>query len=260
MDAVVIERHKAVAVLRLNRPETMNALQADVKAVLEPTIPALVADDSVRAIVITGSGRAFSAGGDVRSMQDPEGRRGPVVRTRMQRNHSWSRLLLDCDKPVIAAVNGAAVGGGLALALLADLVVASSEAYFMSGFTRLGAAPDLGIALTLPHAIGMLRAKEMLLLNKRVAAEEAVAIGLANRVVAPERLMDEALSMAQELAAGPTPSISLTKMLMKRAYEDGVEQFFEREQMAQAVAFSSKEFAEGVEAFVAKRRARFHED
>jgi 2-(1,2-epoxy-1,2-dihydrophenyl)acetyl-CoA isomerase len=257
-EAVKVERHGAVAVLRLDDPSAMNALSPAVKAGMEKNVPTLVGDASVRAMVITGTGKAFCAGGDIRAMQAVEGRKAPAVRTRMKEAHAWARALLDCDKPVIAAVNGAAVGGGLALALLADLIVASREAYFMSGYSKLGALPDLGLLQTLPWAIGSLRAKEMILLNRRYTADEAVAIGLANRAVAPERLMPEALAMAEEIAAGPGPMLSMSKVMMKRAYEASVEEFFEREAIAQGVAFGSAEFNEGVEAFLSKRKPRFN--
>jgi 2-(1,2-epoxy-1,2-dihydrophenyl)acetyl-CoA isomerase len=256
-DAVKVERHGGVAVLRLDDPSAMNALSPAIKAGMEKNVHPLLADPSVRAMVITGTGKAFCAGGDIRAMRAPEGRKAPAVRARMKEAHAWARALLDCDKPVVAAVNGAAVGGGLALALLADLVVASREAYFMSGYSRLGALPDLGLLQTLPWAIGSLRAKEMILLNRRYSADEAVAIGLANRAVAPERLMPEALEMAEEIAAGPAAMLSMSKVMMKRAYEASVEEFFEREAIAQAVAFGSAEFNEGVEAFLAKRKPRF---
>jgi 2-(1,2-epoxy-1,2-dihydrophenyl)acetyl-CoA isomerase len=257
-EAVKLERHGAVAVLRLDDPSAMNALSPAVKAGMEKNVLTLIGDASVRAMIITGTGKAFCAGGDIRAMQAVEGRKAPAVRTRMKEAHAWARALLDCDKPVIAAVNGAAVGGGLALALLADLIVASREAYFMSGYSKLGALPDLGLLQTLPWAIGSLRAKEMILLNRRYTAEEAVAIGLANRAVAPERLMPEALAMAEEIAAGPGPMLSMSKVMMKRAYEAGVEEFFEREAIAQGVAFGSAEFNEGVEAFLSKRKPRFN--
>jgi 2-(1,2-epoxy-1,2-dihydrophenyl)acetyl-CoA isomerase len=257
-EAVKVERHGAIVVLRLDDPSAMNALSPAVKAGMEKYVPTLVGDASVRAMVITGTGKAFCAGGDIRAMQAVEGRKAPAVRTRMKEAHAWARALLDCDKPVIAAVNGAAVGGGLALALLADLIVASREAYFMSGYSKLGALPDLGLLQTLPWAIGSLRAKEMILLNRRYTADEAVVIGLANRAVAPERLMPEALAMAEEIAAGPGPMLSMSKVMMKRAYEASVEEFFEREAIAQGVAFGSAEFNEGVEAFLSKRKPRFN--
>lgn len=256
-DAVKLERHGAVAVLRLDDPKAMNALSPAVKAGMESHVPKLLADPGVRAIVLTGTGHAFCAGGDIRSMKDPEGRTAPRVRARMQVTHAWARALLDGDTPVIAAVNAAAVGGGLALALLADIVIASRDAFFMSGYSKLGALPDLGILQTLPWAIGSLRAKEMIMLNRRFTAEEAVAIGLANRAVAPEKLMEEALAAAQEIANGPRAMMSMSKVMMKRAYEDSVEEFFEREAVGQAITFGSPEFHEGVDAFLAKRKPKF---
>ena len=257
-EAVKVERHGAVAVLRLDDPKAMNALSPAVKAGMETNVPKLVTDTEVRAIVITGTGKAFCAGGDIRAMQNPEGRKAPAVRTRMQQAHAWARALLDCDKPVIAAVNGAAVGGGLALALLAYIVIASRDAYFMSGYSKLGALPDLGLLQTLPWAIGSLRAKEMIMLNRRYTAEEAVAIGLVNRAVAPEKLMSEALAAAEEIASGPAAMLTMSKVMMKRAYEASVEDFFEREAVSQAIAFGSAEFSEGVDAFLGKRKPRFN--
>lgn len=254
---VRLERHGAVAVLTLDDPAAMNALSPAVKAGMATHVATVVADTAVRAIVITGAGKAFCAGGDIRAMRDASARTAPAVRRRMQAVHAWGRALLDCDKPVVAAVNGPAVGGGLALALLADIVVASTTAYFMSGYAKLGALPDVGVLQTLPWAIGSLRAKEMILLNRRYTAEEAVAIGLANRAVAPERLMDEAMAVARELAEGPAEMLAMSKVLMKRAYESSVEDFFEREAIAQGVAFGSAAFAEGVEAFLAKRKPDF---
>ena len=229
--AVKVERHGAVAILRLDDPSAMNALSPAVKAGMEATVPKLLGDTAVRAIVLTGTGKAFCAGGDIRAMKDPEGRKAPAVRARMQVTHAWARALLDCDKPVIAAVNGAAVGGGLALALLADIVIASRDAYFMSGYSKLGALPDLGLLQTLPWAIGSLRAKEMILLNRRYTAEE--------------------------IAAGPAAMMTMSKVMMKRAYEASVEEFFEREAISQAITFGSTEFSEGVDAFLSKRKPRF---
>ena len=256
-EAVKLERHGAVAVLRLDEPSAMNALSPAVKAGMEANVPRLIGDAEVRAIVLTGTGNAFCAGGDIRAMHETEGRKAPAVRSRMQRAHGWSRALLDCDKPVIAAVNGAAVGGGLALALLCDIVIASRAAYFMSGYSKLGALPDLGLLQTLPWAIGSLRAKEMIMLNRRYTADEAVAIGLVNRAVAPEKLMSEALAVAQEIASGPATMLTLSKVMMKRAFEASVEAFFEHEAVSQAIAFGSAEFSEGVDAFLSKRNPRF---
>jgi 2-(1,2-epoxy-1,2-dihydrophenyl)acetyl-CoA isomerase len=256
-NAVRLERQGGVAILTLDDPATMNALSPSVKAGMSKHVPAILSDESVRCIVLTGTGKAFCAGGDIRSMKDPEQRQAPRVRMRMKEGHSWSRPLLDCDKPIICAVNGAAVGGGLAMALLGDMIFASSNAYFMGGYSKLGALPDLGLLQTLTWAVGSLRAKEIIMLNRRYSAEEAVAIGLANRVIAPEKLMEETLAAAHEIAEGPAAMLSLSKELMKRVYENSVEEFFEKEAIAQAVCFGSAEFDEGVDAFLDKRKPRF---
>jgi len=256
-EAVKVERAGAVAILRLDDPSTLNALSPAIKEGLAAQVPLLLADADVRAIVLTGTGKSFCAGGDIRTMTDPEARKAPGVRIRMRAAHSWARALIDCDTPVIAAVNGAAVGGGLALALLADIIIASREAYFLSGYSRLGALPDLGLLQTLPWAIGSLRAKEMIMLNRRYGADEAMAIGLCNRVVASEDLIVEALKVAEEIASGPSTMLAMSKVMMKRAYEASVETFFEQEAIAQAIAFGSDQFCEGVDAFLSKRKPRF---
>jgi 2-(1,2-epoxy-1,2-dihydrophenyl)acetyl-CoA isomerase len=153
-------------------------------------------------------------------------------------------------------VNGAVAGAGLSLVLACDLVVAGSTATFRAGFAAVGAVPDLAVAYTLPRAVGMVRAKEILLAGRSLSAQEAVEAGLVGRVVEGDRLMEEALEAARRLAEGPV-SIRLTKALLNRAYDDGLAPFLQREQDAQAVAFSSEDFAEGVAAFLAKRRPRF---
>lgn len=252
-EAVVFERHDDVVVVRLNSPGTRNALEPRVKQRLETGIPELLADDTVRCLVITGTGDAFCAGGDINNMGE---RDAPRVRKRMQVTHSWAKRLLTAEKPVVAAVNGAAAGAGFSLALLCDIVLVSDRAYFRAAFPGLGAAPDLGLALTLPRAVGTSRAKDILLTNRRVEAAEAEAIGIAKRVVPAADLLEEALRLAAELAAGPATSLGLTKMLTSSAYGP-IEDFFAAEAFAQGVAFGSREFAEGVAAFLQKRKPDF---
>lgn len=253
MDAVIIERNDGVAVLRLNQPQSMNALSVGIKNGLETAIPQFMADDTVRCIVITGTGKAFCAGGDITNMSE---RAAPKIRTRLHASHAWARRVLGGEKPVIAAVNGAAAGAGFSLALLCDFVIAADDAFFRAGFPGIGAAPDLALALTLPRAVGMLRAKDLLLSNRRVEAAEAAAMGLVTRVVPAASLMDETLKLAAQLAAGPATSLGLTKMLLNNAYGQ-IDDFLGIEAMAQAVAFGSEEFSEGVSAFLGKRKAQF---
>ncbi len=253
-DAIVLSLHGAVAVLRLNEPKSMNALSGRIKAAFERLVPKLLDDDNVRVLLITGTGKAFCAGGDIRNM----GERRPVkVHARMQRTQHWAGRLLLSGKPVVTAVNGAAAGAGLSLAMMGDIILASSEARFKGGFPALGAVPDLGLLYSLPRAIGMPRAKDMLLCNRELSAEEAAAMGLVSRLVGGDRLFDEALAVATGLASGPPVSLGLTKSLLRRTYESGLEAFLESEAVAQAIAFSTEDFGEGVDAFLAKRKATF---
>lgn len=253
VDAVIVEHRDDVALLRLNQPQTMNALSAAIKRGLETEIPRLLADNAVRCIVITGTDEAFCAGGDIANMSD---RSAPSVRERMYKNHTWTKLLLAGEKPVVAAVNGAAAGAGFSLAMMCDFVVVADSAYFQAGFPGLGAAPDLGLALTLPRAVGMFRAKDILMTNRRVTAEEALAWGMATRVVPAASLLPEALALAQSLAAGPATSLDLTKYLLNQAYSS-IPNFLSEEAMIQAIAFGSEEFDEGVAAFLGKRKPQF---
>lgn len=253
MDAVIVEHREDVALLRLNEPKTMNALSPAIKHGLESSVPQLMADKAVRCVVITGTDKAFCAGGDISNMAD---RSAPSVRERMHPSHGWVKLLLMGEKPVVAAVNGAAAGAGFSLAMMCDFVVLADNAYFKAGFPGLGAAPDLGLALTLPRAVGMLRAKDILMTNRRIGAEEALALGMATRVVPAAALLDEAFSLALSLADGPATSLGLTKHLLNQAYGP-ITDFLAQEAMTQAIAFGSEEFGEGVAAFLAKRKPQF---
>lgn len=252
-EPVIIDHHGDVVVVTLNAPTKRNALEARVVQRLETLLPKLLSDESVRCLVITGAGDSFCAGGDVSGFKE---RDASSIRSQMQLVHGWTKLLLTAEKPIVAAVNGAAAGGGFSLALLCDIVLASNAAYFQAAFPGLGAAPDLGLALTLPRAIGASRAKDILLTNRRVEAAEAQQIGITKCTVPADRLHKEALELAMELAKGPTGSFGLTKVLMNRAF-DSVEEFFATEALVQAIAFSSREFEEGVAAFLNKRRPDF---
>ena len=254
MAAVVSYGRKGrLGVIRLERPDALNALTYDMIAGIERLARDAERDPEVIAICITGVGKAFCAGGDITNMAVREAK---AVRTRVQRHHDWVRHVLTGEKPVIAAVNGAAAGAGFSVALLCDFVLMADDSYFRAGFPGLGASPDLGLALTLPRAVGMLRAKDLLMTNRRLDPAEAVACGAATRVVPAAQLMDEALALAEQLAAGPATSLGLTKFLLNQAYEP-IEDFLADECMSQAVAFGSAEFDEGVKAFLGKRKPDF---
>lgn len=252
--SVIVTRHGGTAVIRLNEPQSMNALSAGIRDGLTGALDQLIPDPETRVLVITGTAAAFCAGGDIRNMGL---KRAPQIRSRMQGSYSWVNRLLKAEKPVITAVNGAAAGAGVSVALMGDIIIASRTAYFMTAFARLGACPDLGLLATLPRAIGMARAKDMLLTSRKISAEEAWSMGLVSRVAEPDQLMATALEAAEQLAAAPTATIGLMKRLLLRAYDPSIDEFLEQEGFAQAIAQSTEDFEEGFTAFREKRKPKF---
>ncbi len=253
-NSVIVARKGATAIIRLNEPKSMNALSATIRDGLVPALSQASDDPEVRAIILTGTDGAFCAGGDIRNMGV---RRAPAIRTRMQGTHKWIADLLKTEKPVITAVNGAAAGAGFSLSLLGDIIIAQKDAYFMTSFMRLGACPDLGLLATLPRAIGMARAKDLLLSSRKVSADEAWQMGLISRVVEPGKLMDTAMETAETLAAAPTVTIGVMKRLLLRAYDTSIENFLDEEAFGQAIAQSTEDFEEGAKAFREKRKPAF---
>jgi 2-(1,2-epoxy-1,2-dihydrophenyl)acetyl-CoA isomerase len=253
-DAVVISRDGGVGIMRLNQPDSMNAFSQAVKDGLAKGVFEFLADPAIRAIVITGTGRAFCAGGDLRTM---DGMTSVAMRARMRATHHWLKPLLDAEKPVVTAINGLAVGAGLSLALTGDVVCASSKAKFKVGFLGIGAAPDLALAYTLPRAVGTVRAREMILTNREIAVEEALAMGLVARVFDDGTLFEQSLDVARSLAEGPSLAIGLTKRLLRHSLDTTLDSFLDSEAFAQSVAFTSEDFREGIAAFREKRRPRF---
>jgi len=254
--AILTEARDGLMIVRLNRPDKMNPLTAETKAGLAAAVADFVSDSAHRCLLIIGTGKAFCAGGDVSTMM---GEQPPLaVRVRVSEStEGWARALLDCEKPVITAINGAAVGAGFALAMLGDIVLISEDAYFIPGFSAMGAAADLGLALTLPRAVGMPRAKNILLRNLRISGSEAAAMGLVSEVLPAEDFAARTIEIGRQIAAAPTVSIGLTKMLVGMAYQDSLSTFFKVEALAQAAAFSTGDREEGVAAFLEKRRPEF---
>ncbi len=253
--SVRLERRGRVGIVTLNEPSSLNALSQGIKDGMAKAVATLLPDAEIRAIMITGNGRAFCAGGDLRTMDE---HRTVAVRRRMQATHDWVSRLLSTEKPVLTAVNGVAAGAGLSLALMGDIVCAAADARFKAGFPGVGAAPDLAVVHTLSRAVGAIRAKDILLTNRDVSAEEAFRLGFVSRLFPPEELFDRTLELAESLAAGPSVSLGLTKRLIARAHENSLEAFLEDEAHAQTVAFGSEDFKEGVAAFRAKRKPVFN--
>jgi len=225
MSAVEVTDHGAVRVITLNRPERRNATSAELMAALNDALP-MPSDEVVRAVVLTGNGPSFSAGGDLKAARlpiEPGSRRmrevfNPVV-----------ARLAALPLPVIAAVNGPALGAGLSLALAADLRVASARAVFSAGFVDVGLATDTGASFFLPRLVGHGRAFEILTTGRRVGPDEALAIGLVNRVVEHEALMTQALELADLLSAKPGIAVQAVKELLEAAGHNSLAGQFEAE-------------------------------
>jgi 2-(1,2-epoxy-1,2-dihydrophenyl)acetyl-CoA isomerase len=242
--------------LVLNRPESLNALNLQLKAELAEAIGFAAADGRVRVVVLTGAGRAFCSGGDISEM---DGQRRPVE-SRRRIHHLLSTIhlpLTKLEKPVIAAVNGHAFGAGLSLALAADLVLVAEGAKLCFAFAKVGLVPDSGALYHLPRLVGLNRAKELVFTARIFTAAEAVEIGLANRAIPAVDLEAEALALAAELAAGPAVALGLAKTLLNQSPLMRFEDMIELESYAVSIATSTADHAEGIAAFLEKRPASF---
>jgi len=252
---LLIAREGPLAILTLNRPTAMNAISPQILDGFDGEVTALAGDPTVRAILLRGVGRAFCAGGDVGNMGGGPRSREETVEG-MRRAQRPLKALRLSDAILVTAVNGAAAGAGFGLALLGDVVLASERAFFKAGFTDLGLAADYGIAYTLPRAVGEPRAAEILFSDRRVTAEEAFRLGFVSRLL-PEAGFDEAaLEFARKTARAPFGA-SLTKRLLRREEAAAFADFLDAEAEAQADAFQSDDFREGVAAFMEKRPAEF---
>ncbi|MEZ4299770.1 MAG: enoyl-CoA hydratase [Polyangiaceae bacterium] len=251
------ERDGAVAVLTLNRPRAKNALSFPLLEALAAGLTSAAQDPAVRAVVVTGSGGSFCAGADLKSaMAEVQGNFG-AMDTAIDKYHAIIRAIVGAPKPVIAAVDGAAVGFGCDLALACDLRVASAEAYFQEKFVKIGLMPDGGGTFWLPRLVGIARAMEMMLSGEAVPAARAVEMGLVNRVVPVASLRDEALSLARSLAKGPPLAFAEIKSAVRASYAGTIDQALDREKAGQLKCLVSSDCMEGVMAWMEKREPNF---
>jgi 2-(1,2-epoxy-1,2-dihydrophenyl)acetyl-CoA isomerase len=248
------------ATIELNRPETLNAWNKQFGEDLLTALQSASDDQAVRAVRITGAGRAFSSGADLRDISGedltPEGRPN-VYKVLTERYHPIMHAIREMGKPVVAAVNGGAVGIGCSLALCCDLVVASESAYFLLAFVNIGLVPDGGSSLFVPARVGGARAAEMAMLGERVSASQALDWGLVNRVFADGELASESAALTARLAQGPTRSYAATKRMLNRRLYSNMSEQLELEATLQQEMVGSDDFVEGVSAFLAKRSVRF---
>ncbi len=261
LDAVRLYRCGAAAKLELNRPDRLNAWDDKLGIALRDTVQDLAADTSVRAVLVTGAGRAFSSGADLRDPrpQTPDGK-PDVYSVLTERYHPIITGIRQMSKPVVAAVNGVAAGIGLSLALSCDLVVAAESAYFVLAFVNIGLVPDGGSSLLVPSRIGFARAAELAMLGERLPSSQALDWGLINRVWPDDELLPRAEELVGRLANGPTRSYAGTKRQLNAWLYSRIDEQLELEAQVQQEMAESADFAEGVAAFAAKRVPRFTGD
>ncbi|MBM3356808.1 MAG: hypothetical protein FJY54_03675 [Betaproteobacteria bacterium] len=252
--SIKVTKNDGVATVLIDRADKLNALSAEMYHELAEQFAALAGDDEVRAVILTGAGRAFCAGGDVGSM----GSYDVVAGRKRSQGHQRTIInLYNLEKPVIAAVRGAAAGIGASLALACDLVIAAESAYFLMAFKKVGIPPDGGSVFFLTQRLGIARAKELVYTARRLPAQEAHDMGLVMKVVPEDRLEAEAQALARELATSATYALKLAKKMFHSMYVPTLEHLLELENLAVSGARLTHDHQEGVAAFREKRPPKF---
>jgi len=254
-DFVLRERHGATLLIRINRPERRNAFDLDVRQGLADAVIEARDDDTVRAVVITGTQGVFCAGGDLKSLSEAK---RPVFkdRDRIRRLHTWFHALVNLEKPVIAAVDGPAFGAGFNLALACDFIVASERARFCAVFGRIGLVPDLGGFFLLPRIVGLQRAKDLVFSAREIGVDEALQLGIAFRKVPHAQLEQNALALAEQYHAASTDALGIAKNILNRSFNLDQDTLAELESSAQALALHTEYHDRAVADFLAKRGLR----
>ena len=260
-DTVLIERDGGIARITLNRPDVLNALNDELCGALVAALAQIEREAESRVVVLQGAGGYFMAGGDLRSFyglleRTPEDR-ARYFEDMIDRVHRIIRLMRRMPQPLIAKIDGAAGGFGLSLVLAADLAVAAADSVFTMAYCRIGTSPDGSSTWFLPRTVGAKKAMELALLGDRFGAREAERLGIVNRVVSPHRLEEETEALARRLAAGPARAYANTKRLLSNSGHASLDQQLQAEAEMFADCASSEDFAEGVSAFVEKRRPTF---
>src|SRR3989475_7119534 len=256
-ESLILDRRDGVATITLNRPDAFNALTLGLGRELFHAALEVDEDPSVRCVVVTGAGKAFCAGGDVKDFADNLPRIGILVKELTTYLHGAVSRLTRSAKPVIMAVNGVAAGGGLSFALSGDVVIAAESARFTMAYSKIAATPDGSSSYFLPRLIGLRRALELYLTNRVLSAREALEWGLVTKVVPDAELRASVTGLAGELGQGPTLAIGAAKRLFHQSTHESLETQMELESQAIAAAGHTEDFREGVTAFAAKRAPAF---
>lgn len=255
-ETLLVDVSDRIATITLNRPDAMNATTDELYRELQEVIANVSADPGIACVILTGAGRGFCAGADLRARKDD------MTPLQRRARHRWILKdilwpLYNLEKPVIAAVNGAAAGAGFNIALACDFIVASESASFVQAFARVGLVPDLGGLYLLGRVIGINKAKELCFTARKVSAAEAKELGIVNYITPPEELLSKTRELASTIAKGSPTAIAMTKTLLNKSSNATIDQMLEFESYAQTVAYLTPEYEEGVRAFREKRPPDF---
>ncbi|MFO7964914.1 MAG: enoyl-CoA hydratase [Desulfobacterales bacterium] len=248
-----VQKENGIAAITLNTPDKLNALDLVMREELKEEIFSYQTDAAVKVVVITGAGRAFCAGGDIRTM---EGVKAPAGRDRLKNVQKLIKYMVDLEKPIIAAVNGPATGAGLHIALASDIIYASEKAKFAESFVGIGLVPDMGGFYFLPLRVGIHRAKELMLTGRIFDAAEANEMGLLNKLLPHDALMDEVMDLARHFANGPSRSYAMIKSALNN-WPASLQSLMEIEANLQSICFETRDSKEGMTAFLEKRKPEF---
>jgi len=258
LETLLVTEEDGLATITLNRPQAMNTINDTMASEIRQIMETLGSDDRIRAILLRATGRAFCAGYEISGQwQHDFSEFLFVVKERVAAMNDVYLAILNMEKPVIGAVNGVATGGGFALVLSCDIAIASDAARFSVVYARRGLVPDVGINYLLPRTVGLRKAKELIFTADMIDAKEAERIGLVNRVVPADSLDEEATTLAKRLASGATKAIGLSKAIIHRGLGTDLASTMELESWGQALCIQSKDFQEGVNAFLEKRQPDF---
>lgn len=252
--AIQLEHQDGIALVTLNRPEALNALNDQMEEDLTRAFQIVQEDSRIRSLVMTGAGRGFCAGGDIKEM----GKYTALeMKEKLQKIHRFLLTFLNLEKPVIVGVNGVAAGAGFSLALCSDILIVSESAKFTAAFVKVGLVPDYGGLYLLPRLVGLSRAKEIFFTGRMISAMEAKEMGFVNQVVPSEDVLRTAMEKAKELAHGPLVAIGLMKRILNRSLDLDFLTICDQEALAQGICCQTEDHREGISAFLEKKNPNF---
>ena len=256
MNTILLKIENQIAFITLNRPDVFNSFNREMAFLMQDTLDICAKDDNIRAIVITGNGKAFCAGQDIGEITNPE--LNPGFRKILDDHYNpIIKKIRSIEKPIIGAVNGVAAGAGANIALACDIVVASENASFIQAFSKIGLIPDSAGTFFLPRLIGFQRATALMMLGDKVSAEEALNMGMIYKIYPTSFFLEEVTTLASTLSQMPTKAIGLTKRLLNQSLTNNLEQQLQLESDLQIEASSTNDYSEGVSAFLEKRKPVF---